>query len=61
MQDGRIIEMNSGDLFYIAPGHDSWVGGDEPYVFLHFMGAADYAKHDAAYIDPPVGAFQRLR
>jgi len=30
MQDGRIIEMNASDLFYIAPGHDSWVVGDEP-------------------------------
>jgi quercetin dioxygenase-like cupin family protein len=45
MQDGRITEMKAGDLFYIAPGHDSWVIGDEPYVSLHFMGAADYAKH----------------
>jgi hypothetical protein len=45
MQDGRIIEIKAGDLFYIAPGHDSWVVGDEPYVSLHFMGAADYAQH----------------
>ena len=45
MTDGRIIEMNAGDLFYIAPGHDSWVIGDTPYVSLHFMGASDYAKH----------------
>ena len=46
MSDGRVIEMKAGDLFYIAPGHDSWVVGDEPYVSLHFTGAADYAKHD---------------
>jgi mannose-6-phosphate isomerase-like protein (cupin superfamily) len=45
MLDGRIIEMSAGDLFYIAPGHDSWVVGDAPYVSLHFLGAADYAKH----------------
>jgi len=45
MEDGRIVEMNPGDLFYIAPGHDSWVVGDQPYVSLHFMGAADYATH----------------
>jgi len=45
MNDGRIIEMTPGDLFYIAPGHDSWVVGNEPYVSLHFLGAADYAKH----------------
>lgn len=44
MCDGRVIEMKAGDLFYIAPGHDSWVVGDELYVSLHFLGAADYAK-----------------
>jgi mannose-6-phosphate isomerase-like protein (cupin superfamily) len=46
MADGRVIEMRPGDLFYIAPGHDSWVVGDVPYVSLHFLGAADYAKHE---------------
>jgi quercetin dioxygenase-like cupin family protein len=44
MDDGRVIEMKAGDLFYIEPGHDSWVVGKEPYVSLHFMGAEDYAK-----------------
>src|ERR1700731_3696952 len=41
MEDGRVVEMKAGDLFYIAPGHDSWVVGEEPYVSLHFLGAAD--------------------
>jgi mannose-6-phosphate isomerase-like protein (cupin superfamily) len=44
MDDGRVIEMKPGDLFYIAPGHDSWVVGDEPYVSLHFLGADAYAN-----------------
>jgi quercetin dioxygenase-like cupin family protein len=44
MDDGRVIEMRAGDIFYIAPGHDSWVVGDEPYVSLHFMGAESYAN-----------------
>ena len=44
MDDGRIIEMKAGDLFHIAPGHDSWVVGNEPYVSLHFFGAGDYAR-----------------
>lgn len=44
MQDGRVIEMGAGDVFYIAPGHDSWVVGDEPYVSLHFLGAEQYAS-----------------
>jgi hypothetical protein len=38
--------MHPGELFYIPPGHDSWVVGDEPYVSLHLMGAGAYAaKH----------------
>jgi hypothetical protein len=43
MEDGTYYEMTAGDLFYVAPGHDSWVVGDEPYVSLHFMGADRYA------------------
>ena len=46
MDNGEIIEMRAGDVFYIPPGHDSWVVGDDPYVSLHFMGAEDYAAHD---------------
>jgi quercetin dioxygenase-like cupin family protein len=45
MDDGRIFEMKAGDVFFIEPGHDSWVVGDEPYVSLHLLGAADYAAH----------------
>jgi hypothetical protein len=44
MADGSIIELNPGTVFYIPPGHDSWVVGDAPYVSLHFMGAEDYAR-----------------
>jgi hypothetical protein len=43
MRDGRVIEMKAGDIFFIEPGHDSWVVGDEPYVSLHFLGAEHYA------------------
>ena len=43
MKDGRYYEMKAGDLFYIGPGHDSWVVGDEPYISLHFLGAERYA------------------
>ena len=47
IEDGRVVEMRAGDIFYIPPGppgHDSWVVGDEPYVSLHFMGADQYAN-----------------
>ena len=46
MDDGKVIEMKAGDVFYIAPGHDSWVVGNEPYVSLHLMGANRYAAHE---------------
>jgi hypothetical protein len=43
--DGTRTELTPGNLFYIpAVAHDSWVVGDEPYVSLHFLGAAHYAK-----------------
>jgi quercetin dioxygenase-like cupin family protein len=48
MDDGRIFEMKPGDVFYIEPGHDSWVVGDQPYVSLHLMGASDYAASKPA-------------
>lgn len=42
--DGRVYELTAGTVFYIPPEpHDSWVIGDEPYVSLHLMGAAQYA------------------
>jgi uncharacterized cupin superfamily protein len=44
MDDGRVVEMKAGDVFFIEPGHDSWVVGDEPYVSLHFMRANEYAQ-----------------
>ncbi len=43
MADGSVIDLTPGTVFYIPPGHDSWVVGDEPYVSLHFLGAEDYA------------------
>jgi quercetin dioxygenase-like cupin family protein len=48
MADGSEHELTPGDLFHVAPGHDSWVIGDEPYVSLHFLGATDYAKDPRA-------------
>ncbi len=44
MDDGTEYELAAGDAFAVAPGHDSWVVGDELYVSLHFMGADEYAK-----------------
>ena len=43
MDDGEEFELTPGDIFQIAPGHDSWVLGDRPYVSIHLMGAEQYA------------------
>jgi len=45
MADGTEGLLTPGDLFAVAPGHDSWVVGDQPYVSLHLLGASGYAKH----------------
>lgn len=42
--DGTEIDVTPGDVYHIAPGHDGWVVGDEPAVFVEFQGAAGYAK-----------------
>ena len=44
-EDGRVIELTPGNLFYVPPvPHDSWVVGDEPYVSIHLQGAQHYTK-----------------
>ena len=44
MDDGTERVMREGEFFYVPPGHDSWVVGDEPYVSLHVMGGESYAS-----------------
>lgn len=44
MADGEERVMAPGDFFYVPPGHDSWVVGDESYVSLHILGSEDYAS-----------------
>ena len=44
MNDGTEVEMGPGEASVTLPGHDAWVAGDEPVVFLDFAGAATYAK-----------------
>jgi hypothetical protein len=50
MKDGSTVTLKAGEAAYIPPGHDAWVDGSEPCVFLDFQGAANYAlpKEDAA-------------
>ena len=42
--DGEPVELVPGDVFSIAPGHDTWVVGDEPVVILDFTGDDHLAK-----------------
>jgi quercetin dioxygenase-like cupin family protein len=43
MEDGTERVMRPGEFFYVPPGHDSWVVGEEPYVSLHVVGSESYA------------------
>lgn len=44
MDDGTEEEFGSGDLFHVAPGHDAWVVGDEPFVQVDITGSERWAK-----------------
>jgi quercetin dioxygenase-like cupin family protein len=39
MEDGTNLELEPGDYAVIAPGHDAWVLGDEPFVAIDFSPA----------------------
>ena len=43
-EDGSEGDVKAGDVYRISPGHDAFVVGDEPAVFVEFQGAASYAK-----------------
>jgi len=53
MRDGEEHDLTPGDIFAIPGGHESWVVGDEPYVSLHLLGAADYARGHETPAAPP--------
>jgi quercetin dioxygenase-like cupin family protein len=42
--DGSEGEIGPGDLAAIAPGHDAWVVGDEPFVSVDFGGYRRYGQ-----------------
>ena len=47
-RDGTQTLIRPGDVYDIAPGHDSWVIGDEPAVNVDFQGVAGWALPPAA-------------
>jgi quercetin dioxygenase-like cupin family protein len=42
--DGKHVDLKAGQSYAIPPGHDAWNGGDEPFVGLEVVSAAEYAK-----------------
>jgi hypothetical protein len=44
MDDGTEFESRAGDVTLLPVGHDAWVVGNEPAVFVDFQGMIDYAK-----------------
>ncbi|UZX03599.1 cupin domain-containing protein [Arthrobacter sp. CDRTa11] len=42
--DGNRINISAGDSYTIPPGHDSWVEGNQDFVAVEFMSAAEFAK-----------------
>ena len=44
MDDGTEGEIGPGDAARIAPGHDAWVVGDEPCVWVDFGAIEHYAE-----------------
>jgi hypothetical protein len=43
-EDGTTAEIGPGEAYWIAPGHEAWVEGDEPFVGVEFKSAGEYAK-----------------
>ena len=44
MDDGTEMDVGPGEVSWVPPGHDAWVGGVEPVPLIDFQGMADYAK-----------------
>ena len=44
MDDGSEMEFGPGDAFYMPPGHDAWIVGDERCVLIDVTGFGKYAK-----------------
>jgi quercetin dioxygenase-like cupin family protein len=51
MDDGGEGEAGPGCAFVIPPGHDAWVVGDEPCVFLDWTGMEEYANASVQHED----------
>lgn len=48
MDDGTERDIHPGEIAHIPPGHDGWVVGNEPVVFIDITGMEEYAKQKKA-------------
>jgi len=46
MDNGTQFENVAGDVVSIPKGHDGWVIGDEPVVFVDFQGLIDFFSEE---------------
>ena len=46
MDDGTQFENVAGDVSYLPKGHDAWVIGDEPVMFIDFQGLIDFVNEE---------------
>jgi hypothetical protein len=49
MNDGTELEVGPSEAFDVQPGHDAWVIGNSPVVFIDMIGAV---KDTKAPLDP---------
>jgi class 3 adenylate cyclase/quercetin dioxygenase-like cupin family protein len=47
MDDGGSIDLTTGDVFEVPPGHVAYVVGDEPWTSIDFAGRRLFAKSPA--------------
>jgi hypothetical protein len=45
MDNGTEMDLGPGQVVNIPPGHDGWVVGNDPVVFIDITGMENYAKH----------------
>lgn len=46
MDDGAVEDFGKNDIMMLPSGHDAWVVGNEPCVFVEFSHGCDYYSED---------------
>jgi hypothetical protein len=48
MDDGTQMDLGPGQVVNIPPGHDGWVVGNEPVMFIDITGMENYALRSSS-------------